>query len=102
MESSGTGAGSEDHTHRILERIQRLHHRIVEAAQAGGDIQLDVYEATLRAIAENQSAFGTFASVDFIKRAIDAQTQYARDMADLFAATVQAQSTEQGPSEHHD
>jgi hypothetical protein len=58
-----------------------------------------VYEATLRAIAENQSAFGTFASVDFIKRAIDAQTQYARDMAKLFAATVTAWADEQDSRE---
>jgi hypothetical protein len=99
VESSGTGTGtgSHDHARRVLESIHRLHRRIVESAQAGGEVQLDAYEATLRAIADNQSAFGTFASVEFIKRAIEAQTQYARDMAELFTETITAEGGEEKP-----
>jgi hypothetical protein len=99
VESSGTGTGSQDDPDPVIDNIDRLHRRIVESAQAGGEVQLDAYAATLRAIAENQSAFGTFASVDFIKRAIEAQTQYTRDMVDLFSATITEEGGEREPGE---
>lgn len=102
MDSSGTGAGSQDHASRVLDSIERLHRRIVESAQAGGDVELDAYEATLRAIAENQGAFDTFAPVDFIKRSIEAQTQYARDMADVFTAAITEQGSERTPGKGQD
>jgi hypothetical protein len=93
----GSGTGSQDDPGRVIDSIDSLHRRIVESAQAAGEVQLEAYKATLRAIAENQSAFGTFASVDFIKRAIEAQTQYARDMAELFTATMSQQGGERKP-----
>jgi mevalonate pyrophosphate decarboxylase len=68
------------------ERIRQLNERILESARNTGLSSLDVYEKTLKSIADMQQAVGQASSSQSFSAIAAAPANFTREMAEAYAS----------------
>jgi hypothetical protein len=67
------------------ERLRTLNERIIEAGRKAGGTYLDVYEQSLRSIADLSERAGQ-SRVEWITAVVNAQADFMREMAKTYAS----------------
>lgn len=70
------------------ERIRQLNERILESARATGLSALDVYEKSLKSIADMQQAVGKTTSVEWFSAIAAAQANFTREMTEAYTSAA--------------
>ena len=70
------------------ERIRQLNERILESARNTGLSTLDLYEKTLKSIADMQQAVGQASSVQWFSAIAAAQANFTREMTEAYASAA--------------
>jgi hypothetical protein len=70
------------------DRIRQLNERILDSARNTGLSTLDVYEKTLKSIADMQQAVGQASSVQWFTAVAAAQANFTREMTEAYASAA--------------
>lgn len=87
-----TKTSSRDHTdaaQETVDRIRELNERIVENARKAGDTYLDVYKRSLQMIVDYQTSVASAAPADWLKRTLETQAAFRREVGELYASTAE-------------
>ncbi len=68
------------------ERIRELNEKILQSGQQAGLSTLDVYEKTLKSIADMQQAVGEATQVQWFSAIAAAQANFTREITDAYAS----------------
>jgi hypothetical protein len=72
-------------TEVVAERLRQLNERIIEAGRKAGGSYLDVYEQSLRTMADLSERAGQ-SQVEWVTAVVNAQADFMREMAKTYAA----------------
>jgi hypothetical protein len=70
------------------ERIRQLNERILESARNTGVSTLEVYEKTLKSIADMQEAVGQASSLQWFSAIAAAQANFTREMTEAYTSAT--------------
>ncbi len=70
------------------ERIRELNERIIEKSQKAGLTSLDLYEKTLKSIADMQQAVGKASQVQWFSAIAAAQANFTREMTETYTSAA--------------
>jgi diphthamide biosynthesis methyltransferase len=85
--SDTTGAGATGSNPRI-DRIRELNERALEAAQKAGELYVEAYGEALKSMCEQQERLAGTTPIDWTVNMIEAQAEFTREMAKLYAAAA--------------
>lgn len=77
-----------DAARAAVDRIRELNERIIDNARRGGAVYLDVYERSLKALIEYQTAVAGATPNEWLKQTVDTQAAFMRELGDLYATTA--------------
>lgn len=86
-QTTGSGPANE-FGEDAAERIRELNERIIETARKAGHSYLDVYERSLRAIADFEERVGESSQIDWITNLANVQANFLRDTATAYSETL--------------
>jgi hypothetical protein len=78
--SSAQAKGGEPSVEAAAERIRELNERIIETGKRAGRGTLDIYESTLKAIAESLERGPGSSDVEWVSRLATTQANFIRDL----------------------
>jgi predicted ribonuclease toxin of YeeF-YezG toxin-antitoxin module len=67
------------------QRVRELNERIIEASRQGGELYLDVYERTLKSIADLEERVAGASQIEWITTVANAQANFTRELAEAYA-----------------
>ena len=82
------GAPSQQDFQAMAERIRALNEQIVEAGRSAGGSYLDMYEQTLKGIADYQQQVGGASQVEWVSNFANAQANFVRQMAEAYSSAA--------------
>jgi hypothetical protein len=87
-----TAAANETETafEQTAAQLGELNKSIVTEAKKAGNVSLDVYETTLRTIADYTEKVGTASSIDAVRVVTRAQADLTRELAGAYASAARA------------
>jgi hypothetical protein len=87
-----TAAAKETETafEQIAARLGELNKAVVAEAKNAGSVSLDVYESTLRTIADYTEKVGTASSIDAVRVVTRAQADLTREVASAYTSAARA------------
>ena len=66
------------------QRVRDLNERIIEASRRGGELYLDVYERTLKSIADLEERVAGASQIEWITTVANAQANFTREIAEAY------------------
>ena len=73
-------------TEETAERVRELNERIIEASNKGGQVYLDVYERTLKSIADYEERVAGASQVEWVTTIAQAQANFTREIAEAYTS----------------
>ena len=73
-------------TEETAERVRELNERIIEASNKGGQVYLDVYERTLKSIADYEERVAGASQVEWVATIAQAQANFTREIAEAYTS----------------
>ena len=70
------------------QRIRELNERIIETGNKTGLASLDLYEKTLKSIADMQQSVGEASQIQWFSQIAAAQANFTREMAETYTAAA--------------
>jgi len=70
------------------QRIRELNERIIANGQKAGLASLDLYEKTLKSLADMQQSVGEASQVQWLSQIAAAQANFTREMAETYTAAA--------------
>lgn len=72
------------------DRIRDLNERILESGKKAGNTYLDIYEKTLKSIADYQEKVGEQSQVEWVSTVANAQANFTRDLANAYTSAARS------------
>ena len=72
------------------DRIRDLNERIIESSKKAGNTYLDIYEKTLKSIADYQKKVGEQSDVEWVTTIANAQAGFTRDLAGAYTSAARS------------
>jgi hypothetical protein len=87
-----TAAAKETETtfEQTTARLGELNEAVVAEAKKAGNVSLDVYETTLRTLADYTEKVGTASSIDAVRVVTRAQADLTRELAGAYTSAARA------------
>ncbi len=79
---------SNDEADAAAQRIRELNERIIETGQRTGLASLDLYEKTLKSIADMQQTVGEASQIQWFSQIAAAQANFTREMAETYTTAA--------------
>src|SRR3954471_812353 len=73
---------------QATQRIRELNERIIDASRKAGESYLDVYERSLKAMADFTEKSGETSNVEWLQNVANVQANFLRDMAKAYTDTA--------------
>ncbi len=70
------------------QRIRELNERVIENGRKAGLASLDLYEKTLKSIADMQQSVGDASQVQWLSQIAAAQANFTREMAETYTSAA--------------
>jgi hypothetical protein len=77
---------AQDNVEAAADRIRDLNERILESSKKAGNVYVDMYEKTLKTIADYQEKAGQQSQVDWVQTMASAQADFTRQLTDAFTS----------------
>ena len=85
---AGGASAGEAGVDAAAQRVRDLNERIIEASKRAGRVTLDVYESTLKAIAESLEKGPGSSDIDWVARIASTQADFLRDMTKAWTSAA--------------
>ncbi|MDP8908827.1 MAG: hypothetical protein M3N47_06850 [Chloroflexota bacterium] len=79
---------SNDEADAAAQRIRELNERIIETGHRTGLASLDLYEKTLKSIADMQQTVGEASQIQWFSQIAAAQANFTREMAETYTTAA--------------